>query len=466
MTDFAALNSALQGLSAAQRQMDVVAQNVVNANTPGYSRQRVKLSATGATLSGALHTGSGVAFGGVNVDAVTRTRDAFLEAARAAAGSRLSALQSRASALQGAEDLLSEPGDNGLQTTIDDFFASWHDLASRPTDPASGAVVIQRGIAVSDQLRFIGQGVADRWSSSRGSLRDVVAQANRAASDLAELNGQIRQNTAAGNPANELLDQRDQLVRELGELVGAVALPTQDGMVNVSVGGVQLVAATSAMQFDLTGAVDISGATTDPPTIEWNGTAIPVDSGKAAGLLAALRTDLPGVSAQLDGVATSLRDLINGAHTAGFTLAGAPGTDFFTGTDAVSLAVTVSTPDQLAVAAAPGVVDGSNAMRIGDFADDRNATAALGGQGPSERWRDLSTEMGVTVQSLERAISVQDAVVSTTDSAVEADAGVNLDEEMTNMLLYQRAYQASARVITTMDEMLDTLVNRTGLVGR
>lgn len=112
------------------------------------------------------------------------------------------------------------------------------------------------------------------------------------------------------------------------------------------------------------------------------------------------------------------------------------------------------------------MVDGSNAMRIGDFADDRNATAALGGEGPSERWRDLSTEVGVTVQSLERTISVQDAVVATTDSAVEADAGVNLDEEMTNMLLYQRAYQASARVITTMDEMLDTLVNRTGVVGR
>src|SRR4029077_7223420 len=121
---------------------------------------------------------------------------------------------------------------------------------------------------------------------SRSSLNDVVAQANRAASDLAALNGQIRQNTASGDPANELLDKRDQLVRELGEMVGGGALPTQDGMVNVSVGGVSLVAGTSAMQFDVTGTLDISGATTDPPTISWSGTAVPVESGRAAGLLA------------------------------------------------------------------------------------------------------------------------------------------------------------------------------------
>ena len=466
MTAFSALNTAAQGLAAAQRAMDVISQNVANASTPGYSRQRVKLAAAGETVGASLHTGAGAPLYGVRVEAITRTRDAFLEAARTAAGNRLAALQSRASALHAAEQLVSEPGENGIQAVIDDFFASWHDLATRPGDTSAGAVVIQRGVAVGDQLRFVAEGLGARFSTMRDTLSSVVTDGNEVAKALADLNGQIRQSTVTGQPANELQDTRDQLVRRLGELVGGEAQAGDDGMVSVSVGGLVLVAGTNAQQFAVTGSQELGAATTDPPTISWNGTAVPVDSGQAAGLLAALRTDLPDMNAQLNGVATALRDVVNGIHTAGFTLAGSPGGDFFSGADADSLTVAVTSPDQLAVASSTGVVDGSNAMQIGDLSDERKATAALGGPGPSERWRDLSTGLGVTVQSLERAINVQDGVVATADSAVQSDAGVNLDEEMTGMLLYQRAYQASARVITTMDEILDTLVNRTGLIGR
>jgi flagellar hook-associated protein 1 FlgK len=105
-------------------------------------------------------------------------------------------------------------------------------------------------------------------------------------------------------------------------------------------------------------------------------------------------------------------------------------------------------------------------MRIGDLSDDRVAEAALGGPGPSARWRDLTTLLGVRVQSLKNASDVQESVVAAADAAVQADSGVNLDEEMTNLLQFQRASQASARVVTTIDEILDTLVNRTGTVGR
>jgi flagellar hook-associated protein 1 FlgK len=123
-------------------------------------------------------------------------------------------------------------------------------------------------------------------------------------------------------------------------------------------------------------------------------------------------------------------------------------------------------PTQLAVSRSAGTHDGSNALAIGDLVDERNASAALGGPGPNERWRNLATGVGVQTQSLNRTLDVQQAVVATADDANEGIAGVNIDEEMTGMLLFQRAYQASARVITTVDEMLDTLINRTGTVGR
>jgi flagellar hook-associated protein 1 FlgK len=198
----------------------------------------------------------------------------------------------------------------------------------------------------------------------------------------------------------------------------------------------------------------------------WGTTAVPVDGGSAAGYLAVLGSDLPAMKSKVDDVATSLRDLVNGVHATGYQKDGTPGGLFFNGTDASTLTVVPTSPAQLAVAAAPNTVDGSIATKIGDLSDDRVAAAALGKDGPSAQWRDLTTSIGVRVQSLQNASKVQDSVVSAADAAVDSDSGVNIDEEMTNLLQYQRAYQASARLITTVDEIFDTLVNRTGLVGR
>jgi flagellar hook-associated protein 1 FlgK len=257
------------------------------------------------------------------------------------------------------------------------------------------------------------------------------------------------------------------LVRRLGELVGGTAVPGEDGQVGVSVNGISMVSGTTAQRFTVSGGTDISTAAADPPTIRWGTTAVPVESGAASGRLAALRTDLPTLSARLDAVAGALRDAVNALHTTGYAADGTTGAPFFSGTGAGDLAVVPTTPQQLAVRAADGIVDGSVAMRIGDLADDAVAASVLGGQpGPSVRWRELTSSFGVELQSVQAAAKVQAGVVSASEDAVQASAGVNLDEEMTNMLLFQRAYQASARVITTVDEMLDTLVNRTGVVGR
>jgi flagellar hook-associated protein 1 FlgK len=327
-------------------------------------------------------------------------------------------------------------------------------------------VVIQRGIAVADRLNSVAGGLADIWTTSHDDLEVVVAQTNQAASDLASVNEKIRQGTNAGLNVNELMDQRDTLVRTLSDLVGGVAVPGDGGTISVSVNGVTLVGGSTAQKFTLGGAGSIANAKTNPPALMWGTTVVPVDSGAAAGLLGVTSSDLPTLAAKVDAVAVALRDSVNAVHAGGFTLGGAAGTAFFTGTNALSFAVAVSQPSDLAVASAAGVINGGNALRLGDLVDDVKSAAVLGAAGPAELWRNLSTGLGVQVQSLENAQTVQASVLSTADSAVESDAGVSIDEEMTNMLLYQRAYQASSRVITTVDEMLDTLINRTGVVGR
>jgi flagellar hook-associated protein 1 len=180
--------------------------------------------------------------------------------------------------------------------------------------------------------------------------------------------------------------------------------------------------------------------------------------------MTALGSDLPTFSAQLDKVAVSLRDAVNAVHSTGYTLDGSTGLDFFSGTNAQDLAIIPTTGAGLAVANSPGVVDGTNAQDIADLAIDDKAAAALGGSpGPSSLLRTMAADIGTKLQGLNRAAEVQNTVFQNAEEAVNADSGVSIDEEMTSLLMYQRAYQASARVITAVDEMLDTLINRTAV---
>lgn len=461
MGGFSTLNTAISGLRAAQRGLDVTGQNVVNANTPGYSRQVVRQSAVGSTTAAAFHTANSAAFfGGVNVDDVSRIRDSLLEAARVTAGSSLSAMQAQSSALENVQQILSEPGDTGLQSVLDEFYSGWQDLANQPESTAAGSVVINRGQTVASQLRFTASGVAQEWGNQHDSLKGAVGQVNVAAKSLAGVNQKILEGTVAGRPVNELLDQRDQLVRNLGDLIGARATVRDDNVVDVQVNGMSLVAGVHAQAFSLTGATRIQDAPTDPPTVLFGNVPVPVQGGQIAGLMAATRSDLPNVTARLDVIANGLRDAVNTVHGGGFTLDGTAGGDFFTGTGALDMQVAVTADSELAVAAAPNTVDGSNALKIGDLAIDAKASAVLGGaDGPSASLRGMAVGIGVQVQSLQRSVGVQASVVETAESAVEGSAGVNLDEEMSSLLMYQRSYQASARVITAVDEMLNTLVN-------
>jgi flagellar hook-associated protein 1 FlgK len=463
VSGFSSLNVAVTGLAAAQRAMDVTGQNIVNANTPGYSRQRVELQELGAQAASSFFTGHGAAVGGVTVAGVSRIRGAFVEGAAAAAGGRQAALTSQTDALSTVQTAFAEPGDTGLQAAMDSFYASWHDLAINSTDSAAGAVVIQKGLAVADQLHTLSSAISNEWDTAENALKDVVAQANQAGQDLADINSKISSAVAAGRPVNELEDQRDLLTRKLAALVGGVSTIGSDGQASVSVNGIALVTGTNPQTFTIAGAGTVSGAAASPPKIMWGTTVVPVESGSAAGYLAVLGGDLPTMSAQLDAVATSMRDMVNTVHQTGFQTDGTPAGPFFGGSDAASLTVIPTDPSQLAVTAVAGTVDGSVAQRIGDLSDERVQQTTLGATGPSAQWRTMTTMLGVKVQSLKNAGTVQDSVVAAAEAAVQTDAGVNLDEEMTNLLQYQRSYQAAARVVSTIDDILDTLINHTGI---
>jgi flagellar hook-associated protein 1 len=462
MSGFSALNTAISGLNASQRAIDVTSQNIANANTVGYSRQQVQLSSVGTTTAAHFYTGGNAAIlGGVQIDAVVRVRDTFLETARVNAGASKAALDIRASTLSGAEGLLNEPGDDGLQAGLDDFYSAWHGLATNPSQEASAGQVLQSANNLVNQLKFISSGVEERWNNAQGELLTTVAELNQATSDLAVVNQKILEGTVADRPVNELLDRRDTLVRTIGELAGGRAEIATDNTVNVLINGITVVAGNRSLPVTVAGATALTNAADDPPRLMMGDIPVPVSGGKAAGLLASLGSDLPTFSDQLDGVAIALRDAVNTVHSEGYTLDGDTGLAFFSGTSAQDLAVVPTNGSELAVASSAGVIDGTNAQAIADLALDDKAALALGGApGPSAQARTMAADIGTKLQGLLRAAEVQTTVFDVADSAVNSDSGVSIDEEMTSLLMYQRSYQASARVITAVDEMLDTLINR------
>jgi flagellar hook-associated protein 1 FlgK len=182
------------------------------------------------------------------------------------------------------------------------------------------------------------------------------------------------------------------------------------------------------------------------------------------GMLDTMNTIIPNIVADLDGVASKIATTVNTAQTGGYCADGTPGSNFFTGTTAADIAVAISLPGHVAFSKGNPLDPTTPAIDQGvadDLADVGTSTT-----GPDADYQAMIGRLGVAAQAAGRRSEIQDAVTDQVDTSRNAESGVNLDEEMTHLLTYQRGYEAASRVLTTIDAMLDQLINRTGLVGR
>jgi len=355
------------------------------------------------------------------------------------------------------EQIFNEPSDTALQSQFAELWTSLHELSNRPGDLAARTAVLERAGTVATTLHGARDGLASLWTSSREQLTSLAADINGMASTVAQLNGSIMQAVQTGQSANELADQRDRLIMTLSELTGARAFAKADGSIDVQLAGSALVFGSQARKIEVGGADRMIDQAGDPVTIRWadSGAAAEVPGGQAAGLLESLNRTLPGYAADVDKVAASLITSMNAQHVQGFDKNGVAGGVFFTGTSAADITVAITDPAKLAAAgSATGALDGGNADKMAAIAD--LAT------GPDRTYRQVVVDLGVAAQTINRRAAIQDTVTREIDSARVAQSGVNLDEEMTSMVAFERAYQAASKVIATLDEMLDTLINRMG----
>ncbi len=469
MSTFSGLNAATTALWAQRRALDVTGQNIANVNTEGYSRQRVDLQAIGGSIVPAFYSTSSGIGAGVSADDVQRIRDAFLEGRGHTEHANSARLLVEADTLEQVQTAFREPGETGIQSLLSEMWDGWEDLHNSPDTEAARTQVIERLETLVGGLQFSSSSLEAQWKQTRENLDVLVKDVNAAAVTVAELNKAIRVANQAGLPANDLSDKRDVLVMKLADQIGATVRPGQYGTLDVVVGGMALVSGSNSYELAVAGPIDPDLITaTDKPRIVTAAGNYPVAAdGTAGGQLSALNVLIPNYRSQLDGIAKGLADTLNAAHATGFDLAGNPGGDVLGSLSgpitAASITVVISDPKLIAassVAPTAGVpaLDNGNADAI--------AQLRQAGTGTDATYRKMIVELGVQAAVAIRNQDIQAVITTQVDAARESVAGVNLDEEMTNMLSYQHAYSAAGRMITAIDETLDTLINRTGLVGR
>lgn len=469
MSTFSGLTTAASGLAAARRGMDVVGQNIANQKTEGYTRQRVVTSSVAAVAqTGRFSTGA-VPGHGVSIDGVARLGDALLDARVRDTLGASGYWATRALAATTAEAALAEPTENGLAHRLTAFWAGWQDLANTPDSGAAASTILESAKELAAHISGGYRAVAAQWNDARGAAERTVSQVNAAADQIAVLNTEIRDALASGRSANELMDQRDVLAQDVARLAGATATVEPDGTLTVRIGGNALVAGGDARHLALTGAHSIDSG--QRVGVFWESAPdlpVVVDGGELGGTLSVLAPAADGGSlAQLaagyDRVATALAGALNTQHRAGVTASGQPGGDFFTvpttGSAALGLQVAVTSASELALAApGAGAKDATNADLISQIG--RSATS------PDAVWSDQVTRFGVATAADVQRARVADSAAVGAFAAQQSVAAVDGDEETISLLTYQTAYQAAARVLTAVDEALDVLINRTGVVGR
>lgn len=439
---FTGLNTALRGVQAQQAALDVVAHNIANVETPGYSRQEAVFSASPTLrVDGTKQDGTGAQLGtGVDVQSYRRLRDDFLDLQFRAQNMASGQSDATAQRLSVVQSDLASGSTSDLGTLLDKFWSSWDTLAANPTSTDAKAAVVGTAQTLAQRFATLDADIASTGTQATAAISDLLSDdgpIKPIATELAQLNQQINMAKSGGVSPNDLLDRRDLLLDKLSAYgqVSVSADPTLDasgkpaypGMIQVSFGG----AATPL----------VSQTTATMPTIA----TLSATPGGQLGGLQDVAAKVDGYRATLSAMAQSLITSVNSASSV----------PIFTGTGATDIAVVATSATVSAGAAGGAASDNSVALAI----------RALRGGAVDTAYSGLVRQIGSDVRTATSANTTANSVLASITAQRQTVSGVSMDEEMANMIRFQRGYQAAARALTTMDDLLNTLINSTGRVG-
>ncbi len=503
-TTFGTFNTAASGLFASQRALDITSNNIANANTPGYSRQKMLQRAAQPIIAGQ----AGVLGTGVETYDIVRYRSDYLDQKYWGQLKQHTEWKTKMEGLEDIEAIFNEPSDTGMRKVMDELFASLEELTKKADDVTTRVAVIEKARTFTTSINNMGRQIINSIRDINFSVKNKVYEVNSLAEQITALNRQIFNLELGHHKANDLRDQRNNLVDRLAGIVDiSVSEITGDDnnkYFDIKIGGITLVNhfkhnKLTIDNVSVPGISDMGGG--DISIVKWEDASgnplqeVKISGGELRGLLDIRSGDgqnhtyrgLPFYLDQLNRFARDFTREFNILHKEGVDLQGNQGKNFFNEPDApdpidkwknincINFKVSeelAGNPSMLAAASLNnGISNNENAKRLVAFRDKRDIfyDEAMSGKivgTPSDFIKSFFSALSVDSNQAKRMTENTMAIVYQTDVSRMSESGVSLDEEMSNMVKFQHAYSASARMITSIDKILDTMINRLGLVGR
>jgi flagellar hook-associated protein 1 FlgK len=454
-----------RSLQTQQQGVEVTGHNIANVNNPNYARQRLQIQ-----TSPSVDTGLGQQGTGVNGVAIVRLRSELLDQQIQSEASVTGYLETVQRALNHAETDLGQTlntqsgtaagtagSQTGLAGELSAFFSAAQALANDPASVSQRQVLLAKAADLAARFNQTDQRLSTLQTSLNATVETETAEANTLLGQIADLNARIGRAELGSQTANDLRDLRQEKIESLAKLVKIEVGAETEGGVSISMGGTTFVSGGQVQ--DRLQAYDAGGGQI-LLRAQSAGTPLTLTGGSLAGAIEVRDGAVTGLRQDLNSLAASLMTEVNAIHRGGYNLNGGTGADFFTGTGAGNIqvnAILAGNPALVQASSSAGE-SGNNQVALAMARLVDRPVTALGNQTVTQRYNQIVAGLGQSLASANMRLEDQKSVGNLLAAQRDSLSGVSLDEEMTDMVKYQKAFQASARLISTIADMLDTVI--------
>ena len=511
---FAGLNTMYRGIVANQVSLDTVGHNITNASTEGYSRQKVNQA---ATLSSTIYTTYGQKQLGTGTDvlSVMRARDVYADKQYWKESATNNYYTKKQTNYDKIEAIFNDSSDTGIEDAMEKFYATWVDLSANASTASNRTAVIEQSKIVIDRISTAATQLQEQVAAEYEDMQIHIGKINDIFDRVVNLNKNISTVEATGSYANDLRDERDLLTDELASYLSInVYEDNETGVYQIVSNGATLISGASCLHLELADRIanKTYGVTDFTLKLKETDTVFSPTDGILKAELSNIAED-KGYIDHLANISAFFLTTFNEQHRAGYGLDGAVtdpakhninffgdentvyswddtaravvaasggGSEELKGINIVKeLQVNmqllgVSGTNYVCAASAGGATaDGSNAVLLSnlfnlsqDSCVNTTSPRSIGKISLEAYYNTTMSELGTSAEAMDNMVVSQEIIMTQVETWRSSTAGVNWNEELTNMIMFQQGYAACSRCLTTMDEMLDRLINSTGVVGR
>lgn len=446
MTISSILELGKRSLSGYKGAIDTTSNNIANANNPNYNRRRVDLNA----ITGSF--GFSEDMGQADLD---RVRNQFAEYSIWRENHQLGKYEQKENLLSQIESILGAKDEGSIGNVLNEFWESWNQLAADPENPSVRNLVKNKGLLLANSFNSTAERIVRMQRDIEPELSDSVDKINKISQQIVDVNNQLRI-----GKTSDLLDQRDKLVTELSSMINIDVREKNSGEITILTGGHLLVSDGDFNQLELTMNRENQ---LNSAKLTFKGTSFEpeIDGGKLSALMETFNDSIPSYMEKLDRLAVALSDEVNTIHKSGANVDGTTGLNFFNvGTSGASnIKVNEALVQDPSLIANRSISEGVGANSIAESIFKLQFSNIVDGKTPAGYYTEFNTALGEEINDANFNKKNFQNILQNLENQKDQVSGVSLEEEMTNMVQYEQAFNAAAKIIQTADELMETVLS-------